>query len=164
MKCDSIGILAGMFVSGAVSDDPICAMRRSKSKVARGVAVTYIRIIQGIPVLVFLMILFYVIFAKVNINSILVAILAFAINFSAYVSEMIRTGIEAVDKGQIEAARALGFSKAQVFFKVTFPQAAKHFLPVYKGVHLTREDDLNRGLHCHRGSHQDERHNSQPHT
>lgn len=122
-----------MFVSGAVSDDPICAMRRSKSKVARGVAVTYIRIIQGIPVLVFLMILFYVIFAKVNINSILVAILAFAINFSAYVSEMIRTGIEAVDKGQIEAARALGFSKAQVFFKVTFPQAAKHFLPVYKG-------------------------------
>ena len=72
-------------------------------------------------------------FGKVDIAAILVAILGFSLNFGAYVSEMMRAGIEAVDKGQIEAARALGFTKARTFWKITFPQAARHFLPVYKG-------------------------------
>ncbi|MEG1193685.1 MAG: ABC transporter permease subunit, partial [Clostridia bacterium] len=54
-------------------------------------------------------------------------------NFGVYVSEMMRTGIDAVDKGQIEAAHALGFTRMRTFRKITFPQAARHFLPVFKG-------------------------------
>jgi polar amino acid transport system substrate-binding protein len=54
-------------------------------------------------------------------------------NFAAYVSEMMRTGIDAVDRGQHEAAYALGFNRLQVFTKITFPQAARHVLPVFKG-------------------------------
>jgi len=59
-------------------------------------------------------------------------VVGFSINFAAYVSEMMRTGIEAVDKGQHEAA-ALGFNRLQVFTRITFPQAARHVLPVFKG-------------------------------
>jgi polar amino acid transport system substrate-binding protein len=54
-------------------------------------------------------------------------------NFGAYVSEMIRTGILAVDKGQMEAALALGYTKPHAFMKIVLPQAARHFLPVYQG-------------------------------
>lgn len=79
------------------------------------------------------MILYYIIFGKVDISAILVAIFGFAVNFGVYVSEMMRTGIDAVDKGQIEAAHAIGFTKAKTFWKITFPQAARHFLPVFKG-------------------------------
>ena len=79
------------------------------------------------------MILYYIIFGKIDISAIFVSIIGFSVNFGAYVSEMMRTGIEAVDKGQIEAANALGFSKLQTFWKITFPQAARHFLPIVKG-------------------------------
>ena len=62
-----------------------------------------------------------------------VAVIGFSINFAAYVSEMMRTGIDAVDKGQHEAAVALGFNRFQVFSKITLPQALRHELPVFKG-------------------------------
>ena len=79
------------------------------------------------------MILYYLVFGSVEISGILVAVVGFSINFAAYVSEMMRTGIEAVDKGQHEAAAALGFNRLQVFARITFPQAARHVLPVFKG-------------------------------
>ena len=96
-------------------------------------AAVFIRVIQGTPIVVLLMILYYILFGKVDIAAILVAILGFSINFGVYVSEMMRTGIEAVDKGQIEAAHALGFTRAQTFWRITFPQAARHFIPVFRG-------------------------------
>jgi polar amino acid transport system substrate-binding protein len=79
------------------------------------------------------MILYYIIFAKVEINPVLVAVLGFSINFAAYSSEIFRTAIDATDKGQIEAAYALGFSKHASFLKVTLPQALRHILPIFKG-------------------------------
>lgn len=118
---------------GAVLGFGICMLRRCQNKILSAVAAVYIRIMQGTPILVFLMILYYVIFGKSDISPVIVAIIGFAVNFSAYVSEMMRTGIESVDKGQNEAALALGYTKRQSFFKVVFPQAAKHFLPVIKG-------------------------------
>lgn len=120
-------------VLGAVLGFGICMLRRCQNKTARAAAAVYIRIMQGTPILVFLMILYYVIFGKSDISPVIVAIIGFAVNFSAYVSEMMRTGIESVDKGQNEAALALGYTKRQSFFKVVFPQAAKNFLPVIKG-------------------------------
>ncbi len=111
----------------------ICMMRRSGNPLLSFPAKVYIRVLQGTPIVVVLMILYYLVFRDPASSAILVAVIGFAVNFAAYVSEMMRTGIDAVDKGQIEAASAMGFNKVQVFMKVTLPQAARHFLPVFKG-------------------------------
>ena len=111
----------------------LCMVRRSRSRIASKLAAAFIRLIQGIPVLVLLMVFFYVVFAGTRVDGILVAIVGFSINFAVYVSEMIRTGIDAVDAGQWEAAQAIGFSRAKTFLKIILPQAARHILPVYKG-------------------------------
>ncbi len=126
-----ISLLSTIF--GTILGFVVCLMRRSESQWANIPALVFIRAIQGTPIIVFLMILYYIVFSSSGINGIVVAIIGFSINFAAYVSEMMRTGIEAVDKGQLEAAAALGFNRIQVFQKITFPQAARHFLPVFKG-------------------------------
>lgn len=104
-----------------------------KNKVISNITAVFIRFIQGIPSLVLLMVLFYVVFGKVDISPFVVAVIGFSINFGVYVSEMIRTGIDAVDMGQWEAGTSLGFSRLKVFFQIIMPQALKHILPVYKG-------------------------------
>ena len=111
----------------------ICMMRRAGTPWASIPARVFIRAIQGTPIVVFLMILYYIVFGSVEISGILVAVVGFSVNFAAYVSEMMRTGIDAVDKGQHEAASAIGFNRLQVFARITFPQAARYVLPVYKG-------------------------------
>lgn len=126
-----ISICSGLL--GTLIGFGICMLRRSRRRFAALIAAAFIRIIQGTPIVVLLMILYYIIFGKVDISAILVAIFGFAVNFGVYVSEMMRTGIDAVNKGQIEAAHALGFTRIKTFWKVTFPQAARHFLPVFKG-------------------------------
>ncbi|HWS41929.1 MAG TPA: ABC transporter permease subunit [Pseudoflavonifractor sp.] len=126
-----ISICSGLL--GSLMGFGICMLRRSKKRIAALPAAAFIRLIQGTPIVVLLMILYYIIFGKLDISAILVAIFGFAVNFGVYVSEMMRTGINAVDKGQIEAAHALGFTKVKTFCKITFPQAARHFLPVFKG-------------------------------
>lgn len=111
----------------------ICLLRMSKKRILNGAARVYISILRGIPVLVLLMLVFYVIFASVNINPVAVAVIAFGMNFAAYVSEMFRTAIESIDKGQKEAGIAAGFTAWQTFFYIIMPQAARRVLPVYKG-------------------------------
>jgi len=111
----------------------ICFMRMSKRNILSVSARIYITLLRGTPVLVFLMIIYYVVFASVNINPVIVAVLAFGLNFGAYVSEMFRTSIESVDKGQNEAGIAGGFTKIQTFIHIVMPQALRQVLPVYKG-------------------------------
>jgi len=126
-----ISALSAVF--GTVLGFGVCMMRRAKSAWLYIPAKVFIRAIQGTPIVVLLMILYYVIFGGVDIDAVFVAVIGFSINFAAYVSEMMRTGIDAVDKGQHEAAVALGFNKVEVFTKITFPQAARQVLPVFKG-------------------------------
>lgn len=127
-----ISVFSGLF--GSLTGFGVCMLRRSRIKAVSFLTAAFIRIIQGTPIVVFLMILYYVIFAPFrDIPAVLVAVIGFSVNFGVYVSEMMRTGINAVDKGQIEAATALGYNRSQTFCKVTFPQAARHFLPVFKG-------------------------------
>lgn len=130
-----ITILISVFASltGTVIGGLVCAMRMSANKLMNSLSSFYISLIRGTPVLVLLMIIYYVVFASVNINPVLVAILAFGINFGAYVSEMFRTSIESIDKGQTEAGVASGFTKAQTFIHIIMPQALRRVLPVYKG-------------------------------
>ncbi len=87
----------------------------------------YITVIRGIPVVVLLLIFFFVIMTSAH--GIVVGIVTFGINSGAYMAELIRSGISAVDKGQMEAGRSLGMSKAQAMAKIIFPQAVKYILP-----------------------------------
>ncbi|HEX3026921.1 MAG TPA: amino acid ABC transporter permease [Clostridia bacterium] len=89
----------------------------------------YITVIRGTPVMVQLLIIYFVVFASVDVSKVLIAIVAFGINSGAYVSEIIRAGILAVDKGQTEAGRSLGLSSSQTFRYIVMPQALKNILP-----------------------------------
>lgn len=111
----------------------ICLARMSKNRILGAAARVYISILRGVPLLVLLMLIFYVVFASVNINPVTVAVIAFGMNFAAYVSEMFRAAIESIDKGQKEAGIAAGFTACQTFFYIIMPQAARRVLPVYKG-------------------------------
>lgn len=126
-----ISVLSGIF--GLCLGFFICMLRRTGYKPIQLVGAVFVRVVQGMPIVVFLMILYYGIFGSVDISEILVAVIGFSINFAAYSSEMMRTGIETVDKGQSEAALAMGYTKSQTFFKIVFPQAARNFIPVLKG-------------------------------
>lgn len=118
---------------GSIFGAFVCWMRMSRKKVLKGIAKTYIEIVRGVPILVLLMLMFYVVFAKGGITARWVAIIAFALNFGAYVSEMYRTGIESIERGQTEAGLAMGFSPFKTFIFFVVPQAAKKVLPVFKG-------------------------------
>ena len=118
---------------GTVFGCGICWMRMSRRKWLSVTAKVYIDLMRGIPMLVLLMIMFYVVLAKVGVGATTVAVVAFALNFAAYVSEMFRTAIGAVSKGQTEAGLALGFTRWQTFIHIVAPQALRNVMPVYKG-------------------------------
>ncbi len=88
----------------------------------------YVTVIRGIPVTVLLIITFFVIMSSVK-NGIIPAIITFGINSGAYMAEIIRSGINAVDKGQMEAGRSLGMTKMQTMGKIILPQAVRYILP-----------------------------------
>ena len=89
----------------------------------------YLTVIRGTPVIVQLLIIYFVIFASVPINKLFVAILAFGLNSAAYVAEIVRSGIMSVDNGQFEAGASLGFSYRRTMMLIVLPQAFKNVLP-----------------------------------
>jgi len=97
-------------------------------KLLNAVCKIYLTIVRGTPVIVQLLLSYYVIFASSN-NKELIAILAFGINSGAYVAEIFRSGIMSVDEGQFEAGRSLGFNYVQTMFYIVLPQAFKNVLP-----------------------------------
>ena len=88
----------------------------------------YLTVIRGTPVVIQLMLAYYVIFASSR-NSMLVAMLSFGLNSGAYVAEIIRSGIMSIDNGQFEAGRSLGFNYVQTMRYIIIPQALKNVLP-----------------------------------
>ncbi len=97
----------------------------------------YVNIIRGTPVILQLMIIYYVIFKSVDINILIVGILAFGINSGAYVSEIIRSGINSIDKGQMEAGISLGLKYGTVMKNIILPQAIKNILPALGNEFIT---------------------------
>lgn len=87
----------------------------------------YVTVIRGIPIVVLLLIFYLVIMTSAD--GILVGIITFGINSGAYMAELIRSGINAVDRGQMEAGRSLGLSKLQTMRKIIMPQALRYILP-----------------------------------
>ncbi len=126
-----ISIMSLLF--GTILSVGICAMRMSRRSWLSGIARLYINIIRGIPILVLLMILFYVVFAKLGMDAVTVAIIAFSINFSSFASEIFRSGLEGIDPGQKKAGIAMGFTNFQTFRYIILPQAVKQVLSVFKG-------------------------------
>lgn len=106
-------------------------------KVGNFLAKVYVNIIRGTPVILQLMIIYYVIFKSVDIPVVLVGILAFGINSGAYVSEIIRAGINSIDSGQMEAGYALGLKYGQVMRYIILPQAIKNILPALGNEFIT---------------------------
>ena len=121
-------VLLGTLLGGLV-----CWMRMSRSKCLQQVAKVYIELMRGTPVLVLLMLMYYVVMAPIDATGIVVAIVTFAMNTAAYISEMLRTTIQGIDRGQTEAGLALGFTPRQTFFKIVLPQVIKAVMPVYQG-------------------------------
>ena len=89
----------------------------------------YLTVIRGTPVLVQLLIIYFVIFASVRVDKIVVAVIAFGINSGAYVAEIVRGGIMSIDQGQFEAGRSLGFNFTQTMWYIIIPQTFKNVLP-----------------------------------
>lgn len=105
----------------------------SVSRATKAFGRAYSRLIAGTPTLVILMLLFYVVFGKSNINGTLVAIFGFILIFGSFVYGHLGLTVEGIDRGQTEAAYALGYSRNKTFFRIVLPQAMKVFLPTYTG-------------------------------
>lgn len=125
-------ITLGALVIGVVAGALIAAIRYltedgKRMKVLNWVAKTYVTAIRGIPVVVLLLIFYFIILKSAD--GILVAVITFGINSSAYMAELIRSGINAVSHGQMEAGRSLGLSRIQTMRKIILPQAVRYILP-----------------------------------
>ena len=90
-------------------------------------------LVQGMPIVVLLMILYYIIFGNVTIQGVYVAVIGFTLTFGAAVFGLVKMGVGTVERGQYEAACALGLSSRRTFFRIILPQALPHVLPAYKG-------------------------------
>lgn len=97
--------------------------------VLNGLCRIYLTIVRGTPVMIQLLIIYYVIFQSINTGKLVVAIIAFGLNSAAYVAEIVRSGIMAVDAGQFEAGRSLGLTYRQTMISIILPQAVKNILP-----------------------------------
>ena len=120
--------IIGLLIGTVVALMRLSTKRDGKKTIWARIAGVYIDVIRGTPSVLQLLIMWFVIMKNCH-NGILVAVLSFGINSGAYVSEIVRAGILAVDKGQTEAGRSLGLSKAQTMLYIVIPQAIKNVLP-----------------------------------
>ncbi len=128
----TVQISALSLLLGTILGALICFFRVGKIKPLKIFAQVYIAIVRGAPVLMLLMLLFYGVFARSGFSPIAVAVITFSLHTAAHVAELLRSALMAIDKGQVEAARTLGFSKFQAFKLVTLPQIFKIAKPVYQ--------------------------------
>ncbi len=122
------------FIGGLILGFITCLILNIKSEnafvlILQNIFKAYVSIFRGTPMVVQLLIIYFIILSPFNVDSLYVAIIAFALNSGAYVSEIIRGGINAVPKGQMEAGRSLGLNYSQVMAKIVFPEALRNALP-----------------------------------
>ncbi len=120
--------IVGLLIGTVVALMKLSTKRNGKKTIWARIANAYIDIIRGTPSVLQLLIMWFIIMKSCK-NGVLVAVLSFGINSGAYVAEIVRAGILAVDHGQTEAGRSLGLSKAQTMIYIVIPQAIKNVLP-----------------------------------
>ncbi|MCC8024908.1 MAG: amino acid ABC transporter permease [Clostridium sp.] len=103
--------------------------KTGKLKALNAICKVYLTVIRGTPVLVQLLIIYFVVFGSARVDKVFVAVMAFGINSGAYVAEIFRSGIMSIDPGQMEAGRSLGFNYIQTMWYIVMPQAFKTVLP-----------------------------------
>lgn len=126
IKVSLLAIVIGIAIGFLIA---ICNL--SKNKGLRCIGKVYTDVIRGTPSVTQLMIIYFVVFASVNLEKWVIAAIAFGINSGAYVSEIIRAGILSIDKGQTEAGRSLGLNGRQTMVHIVIPQAAKNIFPAF---------------------------------
>lgn len=125
---------------GAIIGTLLAFGKMGKSRILRGIITAYVEIIRGTPSLLQVYVGYFVVpllLPSLNVSTYASVAIALTINSSAYVSEVIRSGIQAVDKGQTEAARSLGLTRSQAMIKVVLPQAVKNNLPALGNEFIT---------------------------
>ena len=120
-----IGIVLGFLVAIVRSTYD----KTGKLRILNAICKLYLTVIRGTPVVVQLLIIYFVIFGSSDVSKVLVAVMAFGLNSGAYVAEIFRSGIMSVDNGQFEAGRSLGFNYVQTMMYIIMPQAFKTVLP-----------------------------------
>lgn len=120
------------FFFGTLFGMLFCMAKGSKNRVLRGLCNIFTGLLVKLPPLMLLMIFAYLILAGTGLSSVVIAIITFTLKCSAHLAEMFRSAVDSVEKGEIEAARTLGYSKWQAFFRVVFPQAVHQVMPLYK--------------------------------
>ena len=129
LKVTFFAVLLGIVLGFLVAIVRSTYDRTGKLKLLNAICKLYLPVFRGTPVVVQLLIIYFVIFGSVDISKILVAVLAFGINSGAYVAEIFRSGIMSIDNGQFEAGRSLGFNYTQTMVHIIMPQAFKNVLP-----------------------------------
>ena len=124
IKISLLAVLIGIAIGLVIA---FCAL--SKKKVLNLIGKVYTDVIRGTPSVTQLMIIYFVVFATVDLEKWVIAAIAFGINSGAYVSEIIRAGILSIDKGQTEAGRSLGLNSMQTMVYIVIPQAVKNIFP-----------------------------------
>ena len=129
LRVTLFAVLIGIAIGFIVAIIRSTYEKTGKLKILNLLANIYLTVIRGTPVVVQLLIIYFVIFSSVRVDKIFVAIIAFGINSGAYVAEIIRSGIMSIDPGQMEAGRSLGFNYIQTMCYIIIPQAFKNVLP-----------------------------------
>ena len=129
LRITFFAVLIGIFLGFLIAVVRSTYDKTHKLDVLNALCKVYLTVIRGTPVLVQLLIIYFVVFGSVKIDKTLVAVIAFGINSGAYVAEIFRSGIMSIDNGQFEAGRSLGFNYPQTMFYIVMPQAFKNVLP-----------------------------------
>ncbi|MCI9147725.1 MAG: amino acid ABC transporter permease [Hungatella sp.] len=129
IKITLFAVLLGIALGFLVAIIRSTFEKTGKLKLLNLLCRVYLTVIRGTPVLIQLLLIYFVVFGSVRIDKSLVAILAFGINSGAYVAEIFRSGIMSIDNGQFEAGRSLGFNYTHTMLYIIMPQAFKNVLP-----------------------------------
>ncbi len=129
--------IAGIILGALLAIIRTTADKTGRLRFLNWLAKLYITVIRGTPVVVQLLIINFVIFSSVFVDTVLVAIIAFGLNSAAYVAEVFRSGIMSIDEGQFEAGRSLGFNYGQTMWHIVMPQAFKNVLPALANEFIT---------------------------
>ena len=126
-----LGLVFGTLLGTLIAVVRVVPKHRKLPRVLNGFCSFYVGLFRGTPIVVQLLVMYYVLLPMMGVNmpSLSVCILVFSLNSAAYISEMMRAGIESVDPGQLEAGRAVGLSYPTTMIKIVVPQAIKNILP-----------------------------------
>lgn len=126
-----LGLIIGTLIGTVIASVRVMPKYKTLPKVLNGICGFYVELFRGTPIVVQLLIFYYVLLPIMGIKmtGVDVSVLVFGLNSGAYISEMMRAGIQSVDSGQMEAGRAVGLSFFTTMVKIVIPQAVKNILP-----------------------------------